>query len=168
MIPVSQRFKESDKLYALAEEHLKIGDPKGAAMVLEDIAGKFPDEGKAWCRLGEIVHNHLSDAEGSLEFFRKCIELDPSYAPAYLAYADALFALEKFAEVNAVLNQALALKGVKKDNAYYRIGMLLESQSRFDEATEAYRKSILASFSNTGILKSEEGIGRCIIKRKYS
>jgi tetratricopeptide (TPR) repeat protein len=168
MIPVSQRFKESDKLYVLAEEHLKKGDPKGAALVLEDIAGKFPNEGRAWSMLGEIVHCHLNDAEGSLEFFRKSIEVSPAYAPAYLAYADALFELEKFAEVNAVLNQSLALKGVNKDDALFRIGLLLESQERLDEAINAYKKSIMASFSNETIRKCEQGMERCGIKKKYT
>lgn len=168
MIPVSQRFKESDQLLARADALLLEGDPKGAAVVLEELVGKFPAEGSAWCRLGSIVMNHLNDAGGAVEFFRKCLEVSPAYGPAFLAYADALFALEKYAEVNAVLNQALAVKGVQKDGAYFRIGMLMESQGRYDEAVNAYKQSILVSFSNAEMLKCEQGMERCRIKRKYT
>jgi hypothetical protein len=36
-----------------------------------------------------------------------------------------------------------------------------------DEAVEAYRKAILASFSDETIMACEKGIHRCEVKKKY-
>jgi tetratricopeptide (TPR) repeat protein len=168
MIPVSQRFKESDKMLDRADALLKQGEHQAAAQVLEEITTRFPEVAEAWCKLGELVLGRLRDPEGSLEFFRKAIECDASFAAAYLAYAEALFRLERYAEVNALLNQVLAMKGVPKDQAIFKSGILLESQGRYHEAVEAYQKSILSSYSNDAILESEKGIERCHIKKKYS
>lgn len=168
MIPVSQRFSPADKLYDTARQQLASGEVEAAVRTLEEATGRFPTFAKAWSELANILLHHLHDAENAIDYFKKSIETDPKIAEAYLGYAEALFALERYAEVNAILNQAMEVKGVKKDQAHYRLALLLESQGRFDEAIDKYREAILATFSQENINRSEEGINRCVLKKKYS
>ena len=146
---------------------LASGDVSGAATLLEEITNRFDNYGKAWCELGNILQYQLNDLEGAVACYLKAMEVAPAYPPSYLGYADALFALEKFAEVNAILNQAMEIPGVRKDLALYKSSLLMESQGRYDEAIASYKDAILVSFSETEISKCEKGINRCTIKKKY-
>jgi tetratricopeptide (TPR) repeat protein len=161
------RFSEADKLYSNAMQMAASGDPAGAAMLLEEITGRFDNYGKAWCELGNLLFIHLGDLEGAVSCFKKAIEVAPAYASSYLGYADVLFAQEKFAEVNAIVNQAMEIQGVRKDIALYKSALLMESQGRFDEAIASYKEAILVSFSEEEIARCEKGINRCNIKKKY-
>ena len=69
--------------------------------------------------------------------------------------------------MNAILNQANELKGVRKDLVYEKMAMLMESQGRYDEAIATFKKALLASFSDEEILKCEKGINRCNLKKKH-
>lgn len=166
MIPVSQRVSEADHQYGLALRLITDGDLTGAVRLLEDITARFPAYAKAWVELGKIVLDRLEDPDGAIDFFRKAIEADPACFAAYHGYADSLFRLERFAEMNAVLNQLLEIKGAPKDEALLRKAKLLESQSRFDESVTTYRQAVLASFSLAMIKQCEEGMERCRIKKQ--
>jgi len=161
------KFSEADKLYSSAMQLLATGDPSGAATMLEEITNRYESYGKAWCELGNLLQYHLNDLEGAAVCYRKAMEVSPSHASSYLGYADVLFAQGKFAEVNAIVNQAIEIPGVRKDLAMYKSALLMESQGRYDEAISAYKETILVSFSEEEIIKCEKGISRCQIKKKY-
>jgi tetratricopeptide (TPR) repeat protein len=161
------RFTEADKLYSSAMQLLASGDPAGAAALLDEIVAQFDNYGKAWCELGNLLLYQLSDYDGAISCYRKAMESDPAFAPSYLGYADALFAQEKFAEANAILNQAMEIKGVRKDLALQKSALLMESQGRYDEAIRTFKSAIIASFSEEEIVKCEKGISRCQVKKKY-
>jgi|GEM_PF-1633621 len=161
------RFSEADKLFSEAMALLNRGEISGAANLFSEITERFPDHGKAWFELGNIHRIQLEDFESAGECYLKCMNALPAYAPAYLAYADVLFVLEKYAESNAIINQAMEIKGVRKDIALFKSALLMESQERFDEAITTYRKALLKSFSEDEILKCEKGINRCNLKKKH-
>ncbi|MDQ3051007.1 MAG: tetratricopeptide repeat protein [Bacteroidota bacterium] len=167
MISGQSKFSEADKLYSNAMQMLSTGDPSGAATLLEEITVRYDNYGKAWCELGNLLQYRLNDLEGAVNCYRKAIEVTPAYAPSYLGYADALFAQEKFAEENAILNQAMEISGIRKDLVLYKSALLMESQGRYDEAIGSYKDAILVSFSEEEITKCEKGINRCNIKKKY-
>ena len=162
------RFTEADRLYVNAMQLLSSGDPASAAVILDEITSRFDSYGRAWCELGNVLQYHLGDAEGASACYRKAMEATPGLAPAYLGYADALFFLERFAEANAILNQAMEIPGVRKDLALQKSARLMESQGRYDEAIEACREAILVSFSDVEITRCEQSIARCQVKKKYS
>ncbi|MFM7177420.1 MAG: hypothetical protein ACKO0X_08375, partial [Bacteroidota bacterium] len=60
------------------------------------------------------------------------------------------------------------VKGIRKDLVFERFALLMESQGRYEEAIEHFRKALLESFSDEDIARCEKGIGRCNIKKKYS
>lgn len=146
---------------------LEAGDISGAATLLEEITNRYESYGKAWCELGRLLHHQLNDLDGAAGCFRKAMEVSPAHSSSYLGYADVLFAQEKFAEVNAILNQAMEIQGVRKDLALYKSALLMESQGRYDEAIASYKDAILVSFSEEEIVRCEKGISRCTIKKKY-
>ncbi len=167
MTTFDSRFTEADQLYANAIAILQNGDVAKAAGLFAAITARFPDYGKAWNELGNILFNHLNSPEEAADCFQKAMEAEPGLASAYLGYAEVLFVLERYAEANAIVNQAMEVKGVRKDLAWMRSALIMESQSRFDEAIETYKKAILASFSEEDISRCEKGISRCHIKKKY-
>ncbi len=163
-----EKFTEADQLYFNALKLTEQGELARAAGLLSQITTRFENYGRAWYELGNILFRYLDDFEEAGECYRKCIELLPVFSPAYLALADVLLVTGEYAEMNAILNQADALRGVRKDMVRYKIAILMESQGRYDEAGDMFKKSLLASFSNEDIRKCEEGISRCAIKKKYS
>jgi tetratricopeptide (TPR) repeat protein len=167
MTTFDSRFTEADQLYANAIAILHNGDVAKAAGLFSAITVKFPDHGKAWNELGNILFNHLNSPKKQPNVFRKPWKQIPALPAAYLGYAEVLFVLERYAEANAIVNQAMEVKGVRKDLAWMRSALIMESQSRFDEAIETYKKAILASFSEEDISRCEKGISRCNIKKKY-
>jgi len=79
-----------------------------------------------------------------------------------------LFASAEYAELNAVLNQLIDIKTIRRDLALQKTGLLLESQQRFDEAIATYRDALLNCYSIEGINEIENAIQRCNIKKKYA
>ena len=167
MATLSNKFSEADKLFSDAVGMISRGEFAQAASILTDILNRFENYGKAWCEMGNILQYQLEDYDAAAESYKKCMQVTPTYAPAFLGYADVLFAKEKFAEANAIINQALEIQGVKKDVALYKSALLMESQGRYDEAIETYRNALLISFSDEEISKCEKGIGRGNIKKKH-
>lgn len=167
MAPAQSRFSDADKLYSNAMQLLEKGDYPAAAVLFDEITSRYENYGKAWCELGNLLQYQLNDSDGAETCYTKAMEVAPGYSPSYLGYADVLFSKEKFAEVNAILNQAMEIEGVRKDLALYKSALLMESQSRYDEAISTYMKAILASFAEEEIIRSEKGINRCNIKKKY-
>lgn len=161
------RFSEADKLFSEAMALLNRGEISGAVSLFTEITVRFPEHGRTWYELGNIYRTQLEDFEAAGDCYLKCMNAHPVYAPAYLAYADVLFVLENYAESNAILNQAMEIKGVRKDIALFKSALLMESQERFDDAIATYRKALLKSFSEDEILKCEKGISRCNLKKKH-
>jgi tetratricopeptide (TPR) repeat protein len=168
MALLNNRFTEADRLYSSAVSLLSDGDIAGAASLLLEITQRFENYGKAWSEMGDIIQYHLKDPDAAAEYYRKAIEVTPLYTNSYLGYADVLFSQEKFAEVNAIINQVMEIAGVRKDLALQKSAILMESQGRYDEAIESYKAAILISFSEEEISKCEKGINRCNVKKKYS
>jgi tetratricopeptide (TPR) repeat protein len=163
----NSRFSEADMLYSSAVDFLSRGEIAKAAAILTEITDRFETHARAWCEMANILQFQIEDYAGAIELYQKAMQLNPSYAPAYLGYADVLFTQEKFAEANAIINQALEIEGVRKDIAMYKSGLIMESQGRYDEAIETYRNALLISFSDEEIAKCEKGINRCNVKIKY-
>lgn len=167
MITGQPGFSEADKLYSNAMRLRSAGDIAGAATLLKEVTLRFNQYGKAWCELGNLLQYELNDLEAAETCYIKATEVTPAHPQTYLGYADLLFAQEKFAEANAILNQAMEIQGVRKDLVIYKNALLIESQGRYDEAIAAYKEAILATFDDEEIIRCEKGISRCNIKKKY-
>jgi tetratricopeptide (TPR) repeat protein len=161
------KLNERDRLYSDAMRRSENGDHAAAVEALSMVTVRFPDHAKAWASLGDLLQYRFGDLDKAESCYVTAIEKDPVLVTAYTSYADVLMSRQRFAEANAMVNKALGLNGPGLDQALYKSGLFRESQSRFDEAVEAYRKAILASFSDETIMACEKGIHRCEVKKKY-
>lgn len=167
MYSPENKFTEADKLLSNARVLIQQNETAKAFTLLIQITRQHPQFGKAWFELGKIMIHELEDFEGAVECFKIAVDSSPDYTPAYLAYADVLFSTGQYAEMNAIINQVMDLKGVRTDLALQKSAMLLESQQRYDEAIEVYIKALMNSFDDDEITKIEKGINRCKIKKNY-
>jgi tetratricopeptide (TPR) repeat protein len=161
------KLSEKDRLYAEAMRKSETADFASAVEALSAVTTRFPDHAKAWASLGDLMQYRFGDLDTAESCYQTAIEKDPALTSAYTSYADVLMSRQRFAEANAMVNKALGLSGTGLDQALYKSGLFRESQSRFDEAVEAYRKAILVSFSDDTIMACEKGINRCEVKKKY-
>jgi Tfp pilus assembly protein PilF len=159
---------DADLLFIRGKMLLDTGDPGQAAKVFSELVNTPESQAKAWAVLGDIFQYRLLENEKAAVCYNKAMELDPQFAAAYLGYAGLLFATGRFAEANAMLNQAMDIPGAPADQLFFRMAMLKESQGRYDEAAADYRKSLLATFENKTIQACKEGMERCRIKTDYS
>jgi cytochrome c-type biogenesis protein CcmH/NrfG len=162
-----EKFSSSDHLFIESGKLLQRGEAAAAVSVLSELLRENDKYGKGWYRLGSIMSEYLEDWNAAAECYRKCIEAEPAFAPAYVACAEALFHLGQYAEMNALINQALEFKDVKRDEALCLMAMLMESQQRFDEAITTWKQAILSAFSDDVISRCEKGILRCRTKKQY-
>jgi putative PEP-CTERM system TPR-repeat lipoprotein len=61
------------------------GDPQAALAQIEAILAKEPDRYEGWQLKGEILQHVKSDLPHAEEAYRKAVEIEKSYVPAYLA-----------------------------------------------------------------------------------
>ena len=160
----SNRLSQADLLFIRAVSASDAGDYAHAAEILQEILASFSEYGKAWCELGWIWLNQVQDLPRADDCFKKSIELSPGHASAYVGRAEVLFRLQKFAETNALLNQALEIEGTERDTVTYRLAMLMESQGRYDEASAQYQKAIKLTFSDELVALCEAASRRCLMK----
>lgn len=161
------KLNDRDRVFAEAMQKADRGDYAAAVDALSSLTVKYPDHARAWAALGDLMQYRFSDLDSAETCYKKAIESDASLPTAYSSYADLLMSKQRFAEANAMVNKALGLSGTGLDQALYKSGLFRESQSRFDEAIEAYRKAILSTFSDETIAACEKGIHRCEVKKKY-
>ncbi len=162
------KLPDIELLYLKAIEHESANDTGSAAGAFGDMAEKYPEDSRGWLGLANIYYNKLGDLEKAEEYYKKAVGLPGASAAAFLSYSDLLLHLNRFAEMNAMVNKAMEITGVSKSTGSYKVGLLKESQGNFDDAIDAYRKAILASFSGDEIDLAEKSILRCQVKKKYS
>jgi tetratricopeptide (TPR) repeat protein len=161
------KLQEKDRLYAEAVRKSDTGDYAAAVEALSALTARYPDHAKGWAALGDLFQYRFGEINAAEACYQKALEADPKLGPAYTAYADVLLGQQRYAEANAMVNKALGIAGPGLDQALYKSGLFRESQSRFDEAIDAYKKAILASFSDETIIACEKAIHRCEVKKKY-
>jgi len=100
-----------------------------------------PDLGEAYASVGKR-RNFEGDPEGAEAAFKRAIQLNPNYAPAYQWYAEMLRDLS--GRVDDALD--MSSKAVERDpqSAIIRrdYGLVLENAGRYDESLEQYRRAI--------------------------
>src|SRR5262249_50660988 len=88
--------------------------------------------------LGYVLSREGRDAE-AVEEFRKAIDADPKFAPAYNNLADALVAQGKLAEAAEYYRRSLAQR--PSAAVYQSLGVVLRKLGKTDEAAEQFSKA---------------------------
>ena len=147
---------------------VRMNDIPLSADIFGEMTEKYPEDGRAWLGLAEIYYHNIGDLETAEAYYKSAIDASPPSARAFLSYCDLLLQLNRFVEMNAMVNKAMAIDGVYKSTGFYKSGLLKESQGHYDEAVEFFRNALLSSFSSEEIEMAEKSILRCQVKKKYS
>ncbi len=85
-----------------------------AKEVYEKIVSLYPDEDLAYSSLANILHK-LGDNKKAIEYHKKAIELDKTYAPHYFNYANTLYDIGNLKEALENYKRAYELDSSIKD-----------------------------------------------------
>jgi tetratricopeptide (TPR) repeat protein len=118
-----------------------LGNEKDAVSSLRCAINKTqPDTSADWFLIGTFFY-FIECFDEAIEQFRKAIELNPDFVPAYFSLGDALMDQEKVDEAIEQFRKAIKLEPDAAP-AYLRLGDALMDQEKVDEAIEQFRKAI--------------------------
>lgn len=142
---------DADREYELAEKAGEADDQAFnfhsfrtfdlAMRYYQDFAKKNPDHALTWFRLGYLNHLNGGDAERSLRYYQRVLNIDPSYVEAHFNMG--LINLEKNNMEKAEQSYRQAIR-IKPDyiSAYYNLAYIYSQKGDKKKAIESYRKII--------------------------
>ncbi|EAY29804.1 tetratricopeptide repeat protein [Microscilla marina] len=153
-----------EKLFVEADQDIKDGLISEAFDKLVYIIEQETEYGKAYNHLGWIYETKYKNYAKAEECYRLSLKYAPDYSAVYLNYAILLSTLERFDELKKHLEGALTVRGVNKSKIWNEYGIMKELKGEYDEAIDAYKKSIQFSLINDDIDRYQKSMDRC--KRK--
>ncbi|HMK21982.1 MAG TPA: serine/threonine-protein kinase, partial [Terriglobales bacterium] len=115
------RASEHEKLYIAGHYYDEVtGEAEKTVEVYEQWKRTYPRETLPWDNLA-LRYESLGQPEKSLENASQAMKLDPQDTYSYQNVADAYLSLGRFDEVQAVINQAVALKIPPRSTRYARL-----------------------------------------------
>jgi tetratricopeptide (TPR) repeat protein len=165
MSKIENIYSKADEMFFDADNRIREGKIVEARDILINLINQFPEYGRAYNHLGWIYETKYKDYKKAEEYYKKALELSPDYPAVYLNYAEVLSTLEKFDELEELLNKALNVPGVAKDRIYNEFGIMYELKGDFSKAIDFYKKAIAASLSEEDIGVFSESIERCKTKK---
>lgn len=158
-IRMEDLFAEADRLIA----DQKIGE---AFSKLTSITQEMPNFGKAYNHIGWIYETKYKDYPNAEKNYKLAIEYSPDYHAGYYNYAVVLSTLQRWDELERILNKAISIPGINKGTIQNEYAMMYEAQGKYDEAINAYKQYILNSYDNRQIDTAKDSIERCKKKRE--
>ncbi len=154
----------------LLEAKQKIDDQKikEGLDILHHLTLVYPDYSKAYNMLGWIYDTLFEDTRTAEKYYKKCLDLEPSFKEVYSNYAYCLLVLKKYQTLESFLLEALENTLTNKPYLYHLLGKAREALHKFDQAIEAYETSILNSFDVEDIQAREKDIERCKKKKSFA
>ena len=104
------------------------------------------DRPESWTNLGNLFIR-LGNAEKAVVQYQHAIELDPTYAPAYVNLADSYRSQKQDAEAERVLLEAIA-KMPELASLRHSYGLLLVRQNKLDQAMKELEQAVQLDPSN--------------------
>jgi len=164
-IRFADKASRKEQMYIASLQASRIGDTDAAIKQLQSLVELYPDEKRAWFRLGRYAYGQFRNRE-AVQYHHKAIELDRLYK---LPFNSLAYVYEELGEIDSAvwaLNQYIAL-APDEPNPYDTRGNILARHDRLDEAIASYEQAIAIKrdFANYASLSS---LGRMhIYKGKY-
>lgn len=158
-------FEHPEEYFFEADRLINEDQVNEAAVVLRELVTRFPDFGKAYNHLGFLYETKYRDPAQAEIYYKKCLELAPDYPALYLNYSVLLSSQERYSELESLLEKGLEVPGINKAKLYYEVGIMRETKAEFDQAVDAYRKSIQFSFVEGDIALYQSAIQRVETKK---
>ncbi|HEY1038625.1 MAG TPA: hypothetical protein VGF30_04430 [Bacteroidia bacterium] len=146
---------------------IKEGKINDAFNILNDILMDDPLYGKAHNHLGYLYETKIRDYTKAEEHYKLCVQYSPEYCAVYYNYAILLSTLKRYDDLTQLLNKAEKVAGINHSTIANEWAIMLESQSKLDEAIANYRKVIAQTFDNKTVDIAMESVVRCEKKRNF-
>ena len=127
-------------LSGIINQYAKSQELDKAHSRIDQVLSAYPNV--AWLHfLKGQIYGYQSNAQAAEGEFRRAVELDPNYLPAYSSLA-AIFINTK--QQDRAIAEYKKILAIRPDNAavYTLIGMLEDTRQNFDAAAENYRKAL--------------------------
>ena len=143
------RLTPRERLWITASAADSRGDRTGAVSGYQAYLERYPDETRAWFRLGWTLMAGLGDYAESTKAFERLVAVDPSDAGAHINLASSLAGLKRDAEAFAAYQRAFALDPALLTGQFinHEYGFLLVRMGKLDAAAETFGKAI--AFADT-------------------
>lgn len=160
------------EVYLDAENDVKNNNYTEAFKKYESILFDEPGNAATHNSLGWIYKTQMDNYEKAENHYLAAIKSEPHYPYAYINYAILLMDLERFAEMEKLIEKALKIATTDKSTLYCRLALANEMQLKFDEAIACYEKAILYCLNDDKIKSYRTDIERVEekkqIAKKYS
>ena len=157
---------ELDRLFFKADNDIKEGYIVEAFDSLQYIIEQNSEYGKAYNHLGWIHETKYKNYSKAEECYKLALRFTPEYTAIYFNYAILLSTLEKFDELQRLLDKAIGTVGVNKAKIWNEYGIMYEMQGKYSEAITYYKKAIQHSLVDEDMSNFEKSISRCRKKEK--
>lgn len=155
-----------DEWFYEADKNIKDQRYAEAMQTLEAILAEQPSYGKAYNHLGWLYETKYRDLNKAEEYYKKCVEIEPEYAPVYMNLAVVLSSASKWNELEQLLGKALTIPGVDKAAIYNEYGIMHELKGDYDTAIKNYREAIRYTLKDSNLEIYKNGINRCKTKKE--
>lgn len=139
-----QKPANGDAWYELGWCHNELQQFEDALVALNKAKTYLKNSPKVFYESG-YANDYLDKTEDALKDFKKCIELDPSFAPAYRDMANIYFDIEKDYKL-ALENYNATVKNANEEQIgskiWYRKGYCENDLELYDDALESLKKSV--------------------------
>ncbi|MCU0445642.1 MAG: hypothetical protein MUE85_12075 [Microscillaceae bacterium] len=159
---------ELDRLFFRADNEIKDGNIVDAYDTLTYIIEQDLEYGKAYNHLGWIYETKYKDYPKAEECYKMAVKYSPDYVAVYLNYAILLSTIEKYEELEKLLQKAMNVKGINKSKIWNEYAIMYEMQGKYVEAIDAYKKSIQTSLVDDEVARAEQSIERCRKKQRLN
>ncbi len=155
-----------DEWFYEADQNIKEQRFADAMQTLEAIVADSPNYAKAYNHLGWLYETKYRDLAKAEKMYRKCLELEPEYAPVYLNLAVVLSGMNNWTELKKILGKALQVPGVDKAAVYNEYAIMCELKCDYEKAIEYFKKAVRFTLKDANLDSYYNGIKRCRTKQE--
>jgi tetratricopeptide (TPR) repeat protein len=153
---------EVDAIHSLQRAADRAGEFKELIAALELEAERVPDKRKKlelYHRAGEVAEIDLHDDALAVSLYKRIVEIDKTYAPAFASLGQLFFKAGRWDELLDVYKNELRLltKGPMLSALHFKVGQIYEEKlGRDEDALAAYRRAVEADPSHRAAARALE------------
>src|SRR5688572_7956858 len=103
-----------DEKYLQAVEELRYGESPKALHLFNQIIKLDPEYARAYFQLGYLYQYDFKNYQSAGYYYKKCVELDPSFPDVYYHYLKVVITLGMTKLIHQVSEQAIEISGVNR------------------------------------------------------
>ena len=150
-----------EEMYLSSEQAIKDGDLIRAKQLIEHMLAEDPTSAIVHNSMGWFYRVQFEDYKKAEMHYKAAIKFNPDYPHAYWNYAFLLQELERYGDLESLMNRCLSVPAINKSLVYNQLAEMHELQQRFERAVRYYKEAIKRSVKSDQIDQYWESIKRC-------